>query len=540
MRRVISLWLPTFAIDRINHRAYGKSQANPSGKTIDKPLATITCTHGGQRITAVNSAAQAVGIVPKQSLADARTLYPSLTVHQADPTADLKALNILREICERYTPWVAIDTFDNTPSNVSLWNTGLWLNITGCAHLFGSEEALLEDLFYLLKNIGYQARAGLASTPGAAWALARYKTDPQTKRWFISNTNEDIRNCIAELPMKGLRLECAIIEGLERMGLLSIGDLYRIPRAPITRRFGKSVLHRLDQALGDLEESLSPQRGRSTFSKYLAFIDPIGRREDIEAALNRLVVSLCTDLEQANQGARRLVLTLYRVDKSTGKVQISTSQPRRDPTHLSMLFREKLEIIDPGLGIDAIVLSASETNPLKVRQTGLNINSIAEQTENVIKLLDRLVGRLGSDNVTRLEPVERHLPELASREVSTASIPSGVKQDWGGPTHCPSRPLQLLVHPLRIDVIAEIPDGPPFLFYWQNHQRRVIAAEGPERITPEWWLIRGNMWKTKPLNNDVRDYYRIEDKDGKRYWLYREGLYYPDNHPTWYIHGFFA
>ena len=185
-----------------------------------------------------------------------------------------------------------------------------------------------------------------------------------------------------------------------------------------------------------------------------------------------------------------------------------------------MLFREKLETIDPGLGIDAIVLSASETNPLKVWQTGLNTNSIAEQTENVIKLLDRLVSRLGSDNVTRLEPVERHLPELASREVSTASIPSGVKQGWRGPTHYPSRPLQLLVHPLRIDVIAEIPDGQPFLFYWQNHQRRVIAAEGPERITPEWWLIREKMWKTKPLNNDVRDYYRIEDKDGKRYWLY--------------------
>ena len=251
--------------------------------------------------------------------------------------------------------------------------------------------------------------------------------------------------------------------------------------------------------------------------------------------------TLCDDLEQANQGVRQLLLALYRVDNSIGKVQIGTSQTKRDPTHLTKLFREKLDKVDLSFGIEMMVLSASETNPLVIRQTGLNINSIDKQTENVIKLLDRLVNRLGSHNVSYLEPVSKHMPELAFREVSTTkSIPSGKKQHWGGQAGRPLRPLQLLIKPIPIEVIATVPDGPPFLFFWQRRQRRVIAVEGPERISPEWWSIKGNSERKISLTNEIRDYYRVEDENGKRYWLYRKGLYHPETHPKWYIHGFFA
>ena len=503
-------------------------------------MAIVTSTRSGQRIISVNLAAQAAGILPKQSLADARAIYPALIIHQANPSAAFKSLTALRTVCERYTPWVAVDTFSNISGDYNRTGAGLWLDITGCAHLFGGEEALLKDLFSLLKRIGYQARAGLASTPGTAWALARYKTDPKAKPWFILHKKGNIHNTISDLPIAGLRVEYDTVEGLERMGLLRIGDLYEIPRAPLTKRFGDLVLRRLDQALGNLEEPLSPQQYQPSLSKRLVFSEPVCRKEDIEGALTQLIVALCDDLERSNQGIRQLVLKLHRVDHSIGKIQIGTSQPKRVPSHLINLFREKLDKIDPGFGVEVMVLSTSEINSLAVQQMGLNINSIAKQTENAIKLLDKLVNRLGSYNINHLELLEKHPPELAFREVSTTKLPLITKeQDWKERAGRRLRPLQLLIKPIPIRVIATVPDGPPFLFFWQRRQRRVMAAEGPERISPEWWTIKGNAQGKMAVTNKIRDYYRIEDEDGQRYWLYREGLYRPDTQPTWYIHGFF-
>jgi protein ImuB len=488
--------------------------------------------HGAQRIASLNRAARQAGISASQSLADARALYPALTVQQADEIADAKALNALARAAERYTPWVALDP----DGGLYRGGAGLWLDISGCAHLFGGEEALVDDLLARCAHAGYQARAGLAGTPGAAWALARLETRETPAAILPPGMRPSKR--VATLSLAGLRLEDEIVERLERMGLRRVGELYNLPRAPLVKRFGMEIVRRLDQALGAQEESLSPRRPVPAYMTRRAFAEPIGRAEDIDAALAHLLGPLCDMLEKAGQGARQLVFSLYRVDDTVARIVIGVSRPNRDPAHLHRQFREKLAEIDPGFGIEVAVLAAPLTNPLALKQPDMAGRQSAK-AKPVNELVDVLAGRLGPDAVNRLLPVASHLPERACREQPVESA-LDKKQDWQKPVRQPLRPLQLLVQPLPIDVMAPVPDGPPVLFRWRRRQYEIAKAEGPERISPEWWHGAGRAPYTPPLSADIRDYYRVEDDDGTRFWVYREGLYRPDRPPAWYLHGFFA
>lgn len=500
----------------------------------------MTTIHGGQRIAAANPAAMAAGVMPGQSLADARALYPTLTVRSSDPAADLRALDSLSRAAERYTPWVAFDPFGGTFTGNGLdGGAGLWLDISGCAHLFGGEDVLLDDLLARCRRAGYQAKAGLAATPGAAWTLARFGalSEPETTRPAILPAGDSLRDRLAPLPMAGLRLDGDTVEGLERMGLRRIGDLYNIPRAPLANRFGGMVLRRLDQALGHLDDPLSPRRPVPAYAVRRAFAEPIGRAEDIEAALTHLLDALCLELELAGQGARQLAFILHRVDNSVAHISVGTSRPSREPRHLARLFREKLDKIDPGFGIEVVVLAAMDTNALVAKQTDMAGGTI--DTKPVSRLVDILSGRLGPGNVNRLAPVASHLPERTCREVP-AVTQSEQKNDWQKPPHQPSRPLQLLVQPTPIDVMAPVPDGPPVMFRWRRQQHKIAKAEGPERIAPEWWHTADRPLHNQPLTRETRDYYRLEDADGSRFWVFREGLYRPDRPTNWYLHGFFG
>ena len=532
MKRVISLWLTHFATDRLSLSLSPGQRSNP--------LVTVTAVHGGQRIAAANPAAQAAGIAPGISLADARALFPALKIRQTTPDADIKALDKLSEASERYTPWTALDPLGGFLGGGFLGGNsgGLWLDITGCAHLYGGEDALLRDLLKRLETAGYSARAGLADTPGAAWALARFGSNS-----INIAPPKNHKDQLASLPMAGLRLDGATVEGLANMGLRRIGDLYAMPRGPLASRFGGQALRRLDQATGALEEPISPRRPPPVFTARRTFAEPISRAEDITAALETLLDGLCTDLEDNSQGVRQMTLTAYRVDNSFARIPIGASRPVRAPDHLMRLFRDKLTDIDPGFGIEVMVLAALETNPLTARQMGAQQietgdGTIQKSTENAARLVDRLTGRLGPDHVTRLKPVASHLPERASREtpaINTTKSDNGWTAPQNQPERRQSRPIQLLSQPLPIEVMAPVPDGPPVMFRWRRRQHKVQRAEGPERIAPEWWRTEG-----RPLTREARDYYRLEDQDGQRFWIYREGLYRPDKPPGWYLHGFFA
>ena len=460
-------------------------------------------------------------------------MFPDLIVKQADPAADLQALDKLATACERYTPWTATDPLGGGLLTDMSGSGGLWLDVTGCVHLYGNEDTLVKDLQDRCRHAGYQPRIGLADTPGAAWAAARFGATSCT---IVPPKAH--QHSLAPLPTAGLRLDLATLEGLESLGIRQIGDLYEMPRAPLASRFGGQVLRRLDQLQGRLEEPILPRRPAPSHSARLVFAEPIDRTDDISLALDKLLAKLCPELEEATLGARRLELIIFRVDNTRDSLVIGTSQPSREPDQLARLFRGDLDKLDPGFGIEVIVLAAIETNALAARQIDIANTSSCKQ-ENAAKLVDYLSERLGMGNVIRLHPVESHLPECAS-EARPALKDSKSKTGWQGPLRRPLRPLQLLTQPLPIDVMAPVPNGPPAMFRWRKQQHKVTHAEGPERISPEWWRPTQLQTRSRALTKETRDYYRLEDHNGNRYWVYREGLYRPDKPPGWYLHGFFA
>jgi protein ImuB len=375
MRRVISLWLPRFATDRLRRKLAREASAagRPRG---DDGLVAIAAAAGRALLTAVDDRAAAGGAVPGMALAEARALLPRLRVHPADPAGDGAALRRLEEWATRYTPWTAAE-----PGGEGLnagGGAGLWLDVTGCAHLFGGEAALLSDLLLRLQRLGHGARAAIADTPGAAWAVARFAGGrPSLTLEKILDGRGSIlpplvaRPALDRLPPAALRLPPAMAAELERLGLRTVGDLLRLPRANLARRFGGLPLRRLDQALGLIDEPISPAPPAVLFRALQPFVEPIMTAEAIAEALQRLLQDICRRLEKAQQGVRRLDLALYRVDGSLQRLAVGTSRPRRDAAALQRLFAQRLDRIDPGFGIEAMALTAAQTEPLTALQTVL-------------------------------------------------------------------------------------------------------------------------------------------------------------------------
>lgn len=457
---------------------------------------------GGLRIMAVDACAQAEGLHPGQRLADARALVPSLCVADADPLADAQALGHLADWCGRYTPWSSTDGDD-----------AIILNITGCAHLFGGEAALIADLIGRVAKFGVTARVAAADTPAAGWAWARYGDTP------ILATGQS-RDKLSALPVQALRLPGDAVASLRRLGLRCIGDVMDLPRAPLAARLGQHILIRLDRIFGVEAQAISPRRPPALWRARLAFAEAISQRDDLDRGTRQLLDELCRALETDGRGARRLELSFYRVDGTVQVLEIGTSQPTRDAAHLARLFVEKLGTVAPGFGIETMILGAIATNRLAPRQ--LDLSPEARPTlEGLAPIIDRLQNRLGRNAVVRLVPVDSHIPERAV--VMTPAMERIQPQYWSERT----RPVQLLGTPEPIEVIG-LADAPPASFRWRKCEHRVVESEGPERIAPEWW-------RAKP-GTAARDYYWLQDTHGRRYWVYRA----VGTKPAWYLHGLFA
>lgn len=514
MKRILSLWLPCLATDRISRRGAAHAAWR------DRPLATLTAAQGGLRIAAANAAAQDAGIQTGQAAADARALCPDVHTVTAAPEDDLACLDRLAEWCTRWTPWTAGDGLE--PQG----GAGIWLDVSGCAHLFGGEQALLDEVVGHLEQLGFSARAGLADTPGAAWAAARFGRDGTARTALVPEGAA--RQLLANLPVAALRLPAPVLEVLHRLGLRRLGDLFGLPRAPLASRFGAVVAQRLDQLLGALPEPIAPPRPVAPFHVRLAFAEPIGRTADVQAALDQLLEDLCRLLERERQGARRLELTIYRVDGSLRRLAVGTAQPVRNTAHLARLFARDLDGLDAGFGIEAMTLAAAATEGLGARQLDLSDRrgdaaTADAATADVGLLVDQLGHRLGPGSVVQLAPRPSHLPERAVRPAPPLS-----GRPPAPPWPTPPRPARLLIRPEP--VVAETTAGPPPMFRWRNEAVRVARAEGPERICAEWWHAA-----TPPPASALRDYWRVEDGDGRRFWLYRDG---PQG--GWYVHGVFA
>lgn len=476
---------------------------------------------------AANPAACRAGILIDQPLADARALCPVLKIADHDPIADQAALERLALWCVRYSPWVACYPPD-----------GLCLDMTGGAHLFGGEVVLIQTLHNQLARMGLASRIAIARTIGASWALARHGTDRLTVA-----PDRNTATALAPLPISALRITMQQAERLERVGLKTIGALIGKPRAPLAARYGMTLVNRLDQALGQKAETLSPIAAPPDYRTYLQFPDPLLLLDQVRQALIELAKPLCQTLRADGVGARAFTLSLYRVDGHVRALPLRTGNLCQNTDHLCRLFGEALnrlqEDYDAGFGIEHIVLNAFATEAVQHRQPRLDDGPATGDAAAFRLLLDRYGNRLGFENILRPHPQHSHIPERAE-QWCPLSHDARKPECWRNFVHnlqggdFPGRPIILLPRPEPVAAIAAVPDGPPLRFEWRRLEHRVKIAEGPERIAPEWW---GRPRAQAAL---TRDYFRIEDSQGYRFWLFRLGLYERGETPRWFLHGIFS
>lgn len=505
--------MPNLAIER---------WAKTSGAAPDARVALVEEGPHGQIVSAVTAAAADAGARPGMRLTDARALDPALVAVAGDGAGDRALLERLARWASRWSPLVEVD---GPSTSLGTGADGLRLDASGVAHLFGGEAGLVRDIERRFAGLGLTARVAVAATAGAAWGLARFQPAAQAGR------RGDLAELLAPLPVAALRLPAQVVRTLERLGLKTIGALAGVPRRSLARRFREAdnPLDALDRMLGRKPEPLTAAPLDPPPRSLLRLAEPVADPSAAAQALALLVPKLARQLQARRLGARRLVLAGYRVDGEVMVAAAACALATRDEQHLLRLLKDKTAALDPGFGFDAFALEASWSEPLDSAQDGL-IGGPPPALE-VARLVDRLSVKLGADKVRRPRAVESHLPERASGWVAAVA---SLDCRAAAPLAMTMRPQRLLDRPEAIAVIYATPEGLPRRFVWRRAVHDVARAEGPERISPEWWRERGTA--------RLRDYYRVEDKDGRRFWIYREGLFGDGRggDPLWYLHGLFG
>ncbi|WP_075995272.1 Y-family DNA polymerase [Salaquimonas pukyongi] len=531
-QRILAILFPFLATDRIARQKWGRSW-RLAGRPEGPPFVVIGTIKNAQRIIAHEEGMERHGIARQQNLSDARAIIPELECIRHDSAADHALLSTLASWCERYTPLVALSD-----------GNGLFLDITGCAHLFGGEAPLLADLETRLAAQGFKASAAIADTAGAAWAIAWYGTGYKTRRIVPADEHPA---ALEHLPVSALRLPQQTAAELIKLGLVNIGSIAELPRAPLAARFGAHLLRQLDHALGREDEVLSPMQPVAELVSEKRFADPIVHEEDIRQMLARLIGNIVPLLERRGLGMRQCTLRLFRVDGDVVSLSVQSGNALRAADRMAALFYERLAALhdgseagwDAGFGFDLMRLSVEATEPLAASQHDM-ISSSGTQ-DGIGYLLDRLSARLGAAKIQVIKANDSHIPERRaafSPAIHSAPARFGLHESALAVAEADTvrpvtRPLLLLTRPELIDVIAEVPDGPPSRFRWRKVPYSVNRCEGPERIACEWWKD-GRGYHT-------RDYYRIEDEAGYRFWLFRHGLYVRETSaPKWFMHGLFA
>ncbi len=497
-RRFVSIWFRHLTTDWFSIR-------QPSLRKV--PFVLRAPSHGRMIITAANILAQMQGVDVGMVLADARALIQNLEVTDDKPDLVPRLLKRLAEWCIRFTPVVSIDPPD-----------GLFFDATGCSHLWGGDENYLRDITGKLSKRGYDTRAAIADTPGVAWAVARFGRESMVVETGCS------REAMLKLPPESLRLESEAVERLHKLGLHQVHQFISLPRSSLRRRFGHHLLMRIDMALGSEVEIVEPVQPVEPYQERLPCLEPIVTAKGIEIALQELLKTLCFRLQQEQKGLRIAVFKGYRVDGKTEKLEIATSQPTHHVSHLFKLFEVRLSMIEPALGIELFVLEATKVEDYLPRQEKMWQGSGGIDDIRLSELLDRLASRTGMQSLRRYLPDEHYWPERSFKHAS--SLGEHLTTSWRTDKQ---RPLHLLRIPEKIEVTAPIPDYPPMLFRYRGKLHKVVKADGPERIEQEWWIQQGQH----------RDYYRVEDEDGYRYWLFRLG-HYDEKVYQWFLHGYFA
>jgi protein ImuB len=458
-------------------------------------------------ITSTNAAAESNGINTGMVLADARAVVPEIEVRDDQPDLSEKLLKRLAEWCIRFTPVVAVDLPD-----------GLILDASGCTHLWGGDTGYVFNIIKKLQGRGYDIRIAMADTIAAAWGIARFG-----KETLITSEENHIE-ALMNLPAEALRLEQQTIESLHKLGLHKVRQFIKMPRSSLRRRFGAHFISRLDMALGQEIETIQPVQPIEPYQERLPCLEPIVTSTGIEIALHQLLEALCHRLMQEQKGLRSAFFKCYRMDGRIERIGIVTSRPTYSVKHLFKLFEIKIQTIEPALGIELFVLEAPKVEDYFPQQNKMWERSGGLEDIRLSELLDRLTNKVGLQTIHRYLPDEHYWPERSIKP--TTSLEEKPITVWRADK---LRPLHLLLNPEPVEVSAPIPDYPPMLFRYKGKVHMVAKADGPERIEQEWWLHPGQH----------RDYYRVEDENGHRYWLFRLG-HYDEKTFNWFLHGFFA
>ncbi len=502
-----------------------------------------------------------------QPLAEARARVPTLALVERDADGEAETLAAVADWCDCFTPLVGLDAdFDGA--------AGLFLDVTGAAHLFGGEVAMAEEVVARLAGNGFGARAAIAGTAAAARAVVRAGLGEMRRRVVPEGGD---REAVAGLPLAAIDPDGGRRAGLARLGLATVADLLALPRGPLARRFGADLLARLDAAVGRAERPISPRVPVADVTAERRFFEPISTPEDIAAVTRSLAQAVAESLERRGEGATMVELALWRVDGDVRRIRVVAGRPMRDPDLLLGLFAERLRGeeggeprrhrrgaggdsgfriaygMEPGYGFDLVrlsVIAAAALDPAQIDLSGDTGARVAFE-----RLVDRLGARLGPRRIGVATPVDTHVPEdaVALRPVGAAAVvPWDVASDAEEP---PERPVRLFERPEPIDTVAEIPDGPPLRFRWRRVLYEVERAEGPERIALPWWRAPPEecLDPARPANDDAvapprfdpavatRDYFRVEDGRGRRFWIFRAGLFGRETiRPRWFLHGLFA
>ena len=510
-RRYLAVWFPWLPSDRLQ-----RQEAERDAPLEDAPpVVLVEKVKGALRLAAVDPAAARAGLTPGLTLADARARTPSLRTLTHRPDFDAVLLARVLDDFGRFTPMIALD-----PPH------GLMLDVTGCAHLFGGEGGLMQAVQTRAGRAGLQSRCALAATPQVARALTRFGPGG------LFEPGQD-RDAARGLSVAALELSDKDEQALRRAGLKRLAHLDDRPRAPLAARFGADFPARLARVLGDEDVRITPHRPPAPVVVDRIFFEPVSAPEDIERVLSDLLVETMDRLDLTGLGGRAFEAGFYRVDGEVRRVVVRTGRPTRDAPATLRLFRERMATLshplDPGFGFDQMRMSVPWTQTLTPAQQGLERETPGEEAFS--RLIDRLTARLGPEAVLRFEPFSSHIPERGARLIPASARPGDGAWPELDPDDPPLRPLQMFDPPQPVETLAEVPDGYPLKFRWRRVLHEVTRAEGPERIGGEWW---------RAPDQRTRDYYRIEDQDGRRFWLFRQGLYGETPEPRWFIHGLFA
>jgi len=527
-KRVVSLWLPNFSTDRVENELNHK-QKLPKGllKRKTRNLVLVDYWKDDLRVKEVNQVAEKFDIKVGMTVDNLRTINSTFEIVKFNFAADLKALNLLLELCSRYTPCLGIDPrFSNKISGKSFW-----LDITASAHLFGGESSMITDLSKHLNSFGFEHSISISDTLGAAWAAARF-VKIKLGKIIIWDHRKQV-NLLPRLPVSALRLSVKVVKKLHKLGIKKIIDLQKISRIFLSHYFGTEPLLRLDQALGVIDEVITPYKTLPKFRSGINFLNSITEIRFLRTALSKILNDVCRQLKHLHQGAYRFELLLCYDNSKSQSLFIEINSLSCCPDYLYKLFDRKMYSFRFRFGVEFMAVIASDIHMMEPFQKGFEFIGICHKRDKLNLFVNNLSNRLGKNNVLYLRNRACHTPEYAS-EITPASVPLGIKEN----AIKRPRPILLLQFPAIIQVIVTMRDGSPATFYWQQNTYQIMEVEGPERIKLKWWCENDNYLGDNSVY--IRDYYIIEDSEGVCFWVFRSRSHNLTQDFEWYLHGFFA